>query len=219
MSVVGRIRSHLSGPSIAVAVVGACLLAVVLSACGGSETTAPTEADRAIRSTPTVDPATTKSTVSTTSTTSSPPATTPVKGQEEEEVKAAFLATVDAYYRRLEAPDPNASDLPKRYGKDSLKVVKAELQQLSRDGEHAEPTTRGVPVPVIESVTLQSKVSTAEITFCLVDDVRIVDSSGGVINDDVSSRRGKATLTRSSDHWIIESQSLVQRWPDGKGCR
>lgn len=218
MSAAGRLRSHLVGSPTVATLVGACLLAVVLSACGGSDTTGPTEADRAIRASTTADTAPTRSTGSTTSTSTSPPTTTPIKG-EEEQVKAAYLSTVNAYYRRLEAPDTNAADLPGRYGEESLKVVKDELEQLSRDGQHAVPTDRGIPVPVIESVTLGSKGSSAKVTFCLVDDVRIVNSSGAVVNDDVSSRRGRAVLRRSTDHWIVESQSLVQRWPDGRGCR
>ncbi|MGI8711418.1 MAG: hypothetical protein ACR2LA_10545, partial [Acidimicrobiales bacterium] len=94
------------------AMVALVLGLALLAGCGGSDepspAAGPTTSTTADTTSTTVDPTSTTQAPSTASSTSLPPATVPTTAapDPEAEVKAAYLQIMDAYFRRLQHPDP-----------------------------------------------------------------------------------------------------------------
>ncbi len=209
MSAPGRPRLHL----ILAPAVAACLMVVVLSACGGSVTTAPTEADRKIRKTATAEPATTKPTASTTT---SPPAKTPAKGQEEE-VKAAYLKAYAVYFEVAKSPNPDDKRLAMTRAGPSLARVEDLLRGFRESRVHVKYPDGKPPTPTVLAVDAASGTST--LRACLVDDgVQVRNDGGAVVDDTPVSRLSEAKLRLSAGSWIVYTERGIQQWLDSEGC-
>lgn len=200
--------------------VGRCLLiavavAVAAVGCASESPDAGPTADDTVakRTSTTTTSSTTTTTEDATTTTTTAPKPTP-----KEEVEAAYLAISAEYFKRLTAPDPSDSSISRNHVGESRASVEKELSSLDRAGQVGEFAAQGAPKPRLVSTAVEG--SEAAVRFCLIDDTRIIErSSKTVINDKVSSRLGRAVLTKTAGHWQLERQDLLRRWEDGKGCR
>jgi hypothetical protein len=158
--------------------------------------------------------------VAKTSTTTTHPSrsTTTAATSVEEEVETEYLEIMDAYYRRLQDPDPDDPTIEQFHTGASLKQVLERNADRKRQGLVSRFASNGVPVPRIELVTVATATSSS-VTNCVVDDVQLVDAASGQVKDDsVASYAIRSDLALEGGRWKLEDQVVLERWPDSKGC-
>lgn len=184
------------------------VVVLLLAGCGDGGTEDP--GPRAHVTTSTTQAAAPSSTASDVST--STPSTP------EEQVKAAYVDAIHAYYEGLARPDPNNPELAAVLAGPILEHAIQRNQDMVDAGEEMKFTPRGIPTPSHVEVTSLNGY-TATLSACLVNDaVRVRASDGAVVDSEVWSLVYQATLVRDSGAWRLSEQSSDAKWPDEKGC-
>ncbi|HEX2577782.1 MAG TPA: hypothetical protein VHK88_15625 [Aquihabitans sp.] len=182
--------------------------ALAVGACSNDGEDAAPTAEATMPERTTTDPA---SVVERSTTTTTPP--TP-----EEEVEAAYLEIMDAYFRRLERPNPDDPSIAVNHSGSSAVDVAEILTTLSDAGQVARFSDDGPPTPKVERTEMLA-VDRARLRSCIVDPTVLADrETGEVLNDAVSSRLVEAVLLRSGGAWKLDSLSVLERWADDRGC-
>lgn len=191
-----------------VATVGALVLLVFAPACSNDDPT------------PTADATAPDPPPSTTATpTSQPVTTTTAPPTPEQEASAAYLEITARHFRLLENPDSNDPSIAADHSGSNRRAIEEEMRTLAAAGQFVRYPDGEAPIPDVE-VTEVEPGSRATLSVCLVDDSQVVDrATEEVVNDVVSSRLGDAVLIRADGAWRLDSQTLRERWADGKGCQ
>lgn len=149
--------------------------------------------------------------------TTAPPTTPPEDLTEEEEVEAAYLAIMDRYYERLEAPNPDDQSIEDGHVGESLRQVIDRNRQRQSQGQRDIPGPNGRPQPEIESITVNE--AEAIILNCLIEDIQVVSAeSGEIVDDGVLSFEVRSVLRFSDGVWKLADQVATGQWSDGRGC-
>lgn len=164
--------------------------------------------------TPTTEPRSTSTSErasSTSTTTTAPP--TP-----EEAAEAALLQAYEDLYAAAATADPDDPRLAETRSGPNLDLVRELLTERQRAGEIATFVDGQPPVPAITAVQVQDA-DTVLVTFCIVDNVRMVRAADeSVVDDDVVSRLSRAEMVRTESDWRLETQDDLESWDDGEGC-
>lgn len=162
------------------------------------------------------DPPTTTTAASTNPVATDAPTTTTTEPMsEEDEVAEAFLRAEAVFYEIAVNPDPGDPRLAEIYEEPNLSYVKEIFETSRLEGTVVEYSE----APRSKILNIQVNGADATVESCLVDDSQQVrESDGRVVNDDVSTRRSKATFIKVGDDWLAQSGETLQSWSDGRGC-
>ena len=149
--------------------------------------------------------------------TAEPTATTTTPQTPEQTVKAAYLAIIEMYFRRLEQPDPADATIAENHVTPSLETVTKRNLELQKLGQRDRFPSGRPPVPHVESVKIAG--SQATVFNCVVDDVIVEHADTDVVVDDsVATYRFRSELQFSRSRWKLAEQVVTMSWPDAKGC-
>lgn len=132
----------------------------------------------------------------------------------EDEVRAAYLEAMRAYFEMVRDPDPADPRIERWFtGASRLRVTQV-MTDLAAGGVHVVYDER--PTPTIEAVSVDGDRATVRV--CLIDRSVQVDSDGRVVDDTNISELNQARLTRSNHRWTVTTQRGIDAWPDDAGC-
>jgi len=195
----------------------------LLAGCGGSDepspAAGPATSTTADTTSTTIDPTSTTQAPSTASSTPTPPATVPTTAapDPEAEVKAAYLQIMDAYFSRLQHPDPADPEIAANHTGASLEAVKRRTAALQQQGAVDRFTANGPPIPKITQVEVRGDGAT--VTSCIINDVIVVRAKDDyVLNGNIESQEYESTLAEIGGRWKLSTSALVRKWADEKGC-
>ena len=177
-------------------------LLLVAAACA-SDPAAPPPAASAV-----TDPPTTTTTEPATTTTAAPKTV-------EDEVAAAWVQSIDDFYAASADPAMADSILRRSRSGDSLGATSAAIASLEQAGRHvAYPSGR--PEVSVAEVTAQD--AAASLTGCVIDRSVVVEGSGEVVDDDITSTRYLAVMRLVDGTWFVVSEGTQRQWTDDEGC-
>ena len=177
----------------------------LLAGCSSSDANRSESTDRPLRTTTAPPTTTTQAT------------TTTAKPDPEAEVKAAYLAAMNAYFQSGRHPADDKVHVGEFFSGAALTRVRQVMHHLAA-GDLVFAFRRA-PRPAIESASMTSGDSASLIT-CVIDDVRQTNTkTNAVVDGGVESRQSRVTMRRSGTKWRMSGQDDLQVWPDAKGCR
>jgi hypothetical protein len=145
-------------------------------------------------------------------TTSSGPSTTT-------DPKAAAQAALDAYWvmlKRLYAePNPNDAEISERAVDPSASTIRDQLSTRQKEGVTAHYD--GVPYTVTTSITgVDDHVAT--FAGCIVDGAKLVNASGEVVDDKVSTSRVTGLLVLDGGAWKVSRFDVIKKADGEVSC-
>lgn len=192
--------------------------AALAAGCGNGSNSSASPTNSEVPASATTTGSTSPRSSGTTSSTRVGTTSTSTRPAEQQEVVDAYVAAMSAFEAALaDPPNPDHPALAQTMGDPLLTEVRNLAGKWRGFGQAGRFPDNSVHRTEVLSVEVKGDTATLEV--CVVDDGILYEpATGRVLDEDVSTARDRATLSRADGIWRLTTREQLEKWEGVAGC-